>query len=145
MDIHHCTACGSCREKVECIFHDDMTSLYELLPVADAVTVSTPVYFTSVPGPFKTMLDRFQPFWEKKQNTTTEGSIPLFIIMTAGSDDFDLFEKASLTVRHAFSTIDARLRVEDSFFLNDTDGNDSVPLEEMLEKAKPFLSSLNII
>jgi multimeric flavodoxin WrbA len=53
-----CVACGPDATSGYCIFHDDLDRVYELLERAHAVVVGSPVYFDSVSGPLKILIDR---------------------------------------------------------------------------------------
>ena len=58
--IQHCTGCDSCVRKKPCpqSANDDMPKLEEELRNADAIIISAPSYFTSVPGILKDFIDR---------------------------------------------------------------------------------------
>jgi len=61
-----CTSCGGCEKTGECVLKDDMTDIYRLLRQTDHILVASPIYFWSLPGRFKCMIDRCQAFWRKK-------------------------------------------------------------------------------
>ena len=46
--------------------HDGMDAVYGLLDAADALVVSTPVYFATVPAVLKALYDRCQPYWARR-------------------------------------------------------------------------------
>lgn len=56
--IAPCTACGICRDEEMCPIDDDMQHVYRKLKEADAIIVSSPVYFGSVTAQVKAMFDR---------------------------------------------------------------------------------------
>ena len=57
--IKPCVACGAdAAPGGYCIFHDDMDDVYALLERAHAVVVGSPVYFDTVSGPLKLLIDR---------------------------------------------------------------------------------------
>jgi NAD(P)H-dependent FMN reductase len=58
LDIRPCAACGPDATPGYCIFHDDMDPVYALLERAHAVVVASPVYFDTVSGPLKLLMDR---------------------------------------------------------------------------------------
>jgi multimeric flavodoxin WrbA len=58
MNIKPCIACGPDATTGYCIFHDDMDRVYALLERAHAVVVGSPIYFDSVSGPLKLLIDR---------------------------------------------------------------------------------------
>lgn len=56
--VKPCVACGPDATAGFCIFHDDMDGVYEALERAHAVVVGSPVYFDTVSGPLKLLIDR---------------------------------------------------------------------------------------
>jgi len=63
LEIRPCQACGGCWETGQCVVQDDMQELYRRFELADHLVVASPLYFTSLPGHLKSMIDRFQCFW----------------------------------------------------------------------------------
>lgn len=59
--IGGCRACYGCRKTMECVQKDDMTELLDKMVVADVIVLATPVYFYSMDGQMKTMIDRTLP------------------------------------------------------------------------------------
>jgi multimeric flavodoxin WrbA len=58
LDIHYCTACGTCYAKGECIHDDDFPMLFEKMLDADGIVLGSPNYINQVTAQLKTMLDR---------------------------------------------------------------------------------------
>jgi multimeric flavodoxin WrbA len=58
LDIHYCTACGTCYAKGECIHDDDFPALLEKMLDADGIVLGSPNYIQQVTAQLKTMLDR---------------------------------------------------------------------------------------
>lgn len=63
LDIRPCLGCFSCWNKTpgQCCIQDDMTQVIEKLLWADVMIWSFPLYYFSVPGPLKTLIDRQLP------------------------------------------------------------------------------------
>lgn len=57
--INYCTGCGTCinREKA-CSQKDDMGEILEKMVEADVIVMATPVYFYTMNGQMKTLIDR---------------------------------------------------------------------------------------
>jgi len=54
-----CLGCDLCRKRDwECVQHDDMHSLYELIEAADVIVLVTPLYFLTVSAQLKAFIDR---------------------------------------------------------------------------------------
>ena len=58
LDIHYCTACGTCYAKGECVFDDDYPMLLAKMLDADGIVLGSPNYINPVTAQLKTMLDR---------------------------------------------------------------------------------------
>lgn len=63
LDIQPCLGCFSCwnRTPGKCCIRDDMSSVIENLLWADVILWSFPLYYFSVPGGMKTLMDRMLP------------------------------------------------------------------------------------
>jgi len=61
LKIGGCRACYGCRKTKECVQKDDMTKLLDKMVTADVIVLATPVYFYSMDGQMKTMIDRTLP------------------------------------------------------------------------------------
>jgi multimeric flavodoxin WrbA len=62
-DITPCRSCWGCWETGQCVVQDHMQELYLRFSEVDHILVCSPVYFTSIPGHLKVLIDRFQCFW----------------------------------------------------------------------------------
>lgn len=59
--IAPCMACYGCRGTKTCVQKDDMGELLEKMVEADVLVLATPVYFYSMDGQLKIMIDRTLP------------------------------------------------------------------------------------
>ena len=58
-EINYCTGCGSCaREGKGCSQKDDMAEVLDKMITADVIVMATPVYFYTMSGQMKTLIDR---------------------------------------------------------------------------------------
>ena len=58
MKIAPCDGCMTCHQSGECRIKDDMQKVYEKLLAADGIILGSPVYFWSISGQAKTLMDR---------------------------------------------------------------------------------------
>jgi len=58
MTIAPCDGCGACFKTGECIIKDDMDNIYSEMVNADGIIWATPVYFWSMTGLTKVVMDR---------------------------------------------------------------------------------------
>ena len=63
LKITPCDSDSFCRKNGTCYIKDDMQLVYKKLKAADAIIISSPVYFGSVTAQLKAMIDRCQVFW----------------------------------------------------------------------------------
>lgn len=61
LKIGGCRACYGCRKTKECVQKDNMTDLLDKMVAADVIVLATPVYFYSMDGQMKIMIDRTLP------------------------------------------------------------------------------------
>lgn len=59
--IGGCMACYGCRNTAKCVQKDDMEGILDQLVEADVIVLATPVYFYSMDGQMKTLIDRTLP------------------------------------------------------------------------------------
>ncbi len=122
-----------------------MTPLYDLMEDADLVTISSPVYFSSLPGPIKTMIDRFQVIWEKRrrgESRKAEGR-GLFIA-SAGADYTGMFIPSVTVIRHLFNSMGISYDEKDFLLFTsmDTLRSGKVPeviLQRVLHTGKSYI------
>ncbi len=62
-NIAPCKDCRYCWHKKGCSIHDGMDEVYRLLEECDNVVLASPMYFHSVTGKLKALIDRFQVYW----------------------------------------------------------------------------------
>lgn len=56
--IRYCTGCGACNAKKPCPQRDDMAEVLEKMIACDVIVMATPVYFYTMNGQMKTLIDR---------------------------------------------------------------------------------------
>ncbi len=87
LNIHHCTGCEACQETGSCVLRDDMTRMYEALDQSDWVVLVSPMYFNSVSGILKVLIDRCQVYWSRKfvlKRPPIKAGRRGFLLMSAG-------------------------------------------------------------
>ena len=118
MMVHPCTGCGQCDNDAKCAF-DDMHSLYLSLLKADLVTISFPLYFSSLPGPLKNIIDRCQLLWcaEPDASKTKKG----IVCITAGSDYKEILMPSHRVISHFMKSIGGHFESTNSIFFPSLD------------------------
>ena len=68
-NIHYCTGCGTCfNGSKACPQQDDMREILEKMIQADVIVMATPVYFYSMAGQMKTLIDRTCARYQELKN-----------------------------------------------------------------------------
>jgi FMN-dependent NADH-azoreductase len=85
-----------------------MQQVYKELIEADFLAVASPVFFTTVSGYLKALIDRCQRFWslkyEHKKRIVTKNRKGIFI-STAGSGSKDIFNCPKKVIRSLFDVL----------------------------------------
>lgn len=109
-DVSPCIDCRYCWKKRGCSIKDCMQEIYPKMDEADNIIIAAPVYFNTIPGKMKVLIDRFQVYWASqvrgdKAETFTKKGASLFV---GGAPPFEnQFLGAELVTKglfHDFST-----------------------------------------
>ena len=74
--IAPCLACYGCRNTGVCVQKDDMAAILDKLVEADVLVLATPVYFYSMDGQLKTLIDRTCPGTQRSGTRRSTSSPP---------------------------------------------------------------------
>jgi multimeric flavodoxin WrbA len=67
--INYCTGCGTCQSNGgKCVKKDDMAEILNKMIAADVIVMATPVYFYTMNGQMKTLIDRTCPRYTEISN-----------------------------------------------------------------------------
>lgn len=103
--INFCKGCLACNTTLKCVIDDDSREITEKMLNADILVFATPVYYYSVCGQLKTLLDRANPLFASDYKFRD-----IYLLATATEDEaetvkgtetavqgwIDCFEKANL-------------------------------------------------
>lgn len=111
-NIKPCGGGGRCHKTGICYIKDDMTAIYKKLKNADAIIVASPVYFGSLPGQLKIMIDRCQSIWaenfiikKKKPRLAKKG---IFLSVSSHKNE-SFFENSRQIIEIFFMVLGIRL------------------------------------
>jgi multimeric flavodoxin WrbA len=108
LDLSPCRECRVCSRTGECIIGDDMQDIYRILTDADFIAVASPVFFTTVSGYLKAIIDRCQRFWslkyEHKKNIIKKKRGGIFICVS-GSERESIFDCPKKVIRSFFDVL----------------------------------------
>lgn len=91
--INYCKGCLGCVSSGECVIHDDMSGILEDMVDADVIVFASPIYFNTISGQMKTMIDRLTP--KARQLNDKD----YYFLFSAASDNQKLLEPAVCELR----------------------------------------------
>ena len=62
-DVKPCMDCRYCWKTKACVIKDGMQDIYQKIEEADNILLASPMYFHSITGKMKALIDRFQVYW----------------------------------------------------------------------------------
>ena len=86
-NINYCIGCGACYKTGKCVQKDDMAEVLQKMVDADVIVISTPVYFYTMDGQVKTLIDRTVARYTEINNKE------FYFIATAADDSEKLMER----------------------------------------------------
>lgn len=124
LDIKYCTGCNYCSIEPGCIQKDDMQSIYKDIDTSDVIILAAPVYFNSVNGLVKNMIDRCQVYWALKYSLGQdykrgENRIGVFLSVGGAPYTHDQFLGTLPVVDLFFKAINAEYK--GNYFISNTD------------------------
>ena len=122
--VRGCIACGYCNKNGRCAFNDDIVNgLADKIKSADGLIIGTPVYYASVSGPLKCVLDRL--FYSSRGGFAFKPAAAVAVARRAGTlTAFDEINKY-------FSI--SNMPIVTSSYWNNVHGVNSVDAEKDLE------------
>ena len=86
--INYCAGCGACQSNGgKCVQKDDMAEALDKMIAADVIVMATPVYFYTMNGQMKTLIDRTCSRYAEISNKE------MYFIMTAAVEEKELLER----------------------------------------------------
>ncbi len=86
--INHCLACGACQSNGgKCVQKDDMAEVLDKMIAANVIVMATPVYFYTMNGQMKTLIDRTYSRYTEISNKE------MYFIVTAATGSKQAMER----------------------------------------------------
>ncbi len=112
-NISPCLDCRFCWKEKACAIKDNMSEIYDKLENADVVVLASPMYFHTVTGKMKIILDRLQVYWAGfvRGDRDTYSNKTSVILMCGGAPSFDnQFLGGELVLKGVSGDINATLK-----------------------------------
>lgn len=110
LDVNPCLACGGCEDSGRCRAEDGMATVFRAFFDHPLVVIAAPVYFGSLPGHLKNLIDRFQCAWVAKYRLHRpwfeEGNGRRgYLLSVSALDRRAFYEHSSAPVKALFRTL----------------------------------------
>ena len=92
--IHFCKGCLACNKTLKCVIDDDSREITEKMLNADVIAFATPVYYYSVCGQLKTLLDRANPLFASDYKFRD-----IYLLATAAEDEVETVKGTETAVQ----------------------------------------------
>jgi multimeric flavodoxin WrbA len=86
LDIRPCTACLLCSEEEKCPINDDLLPIYHKMKEADAIILSSPVYYGSATALIKALIERAGYISRSQRAFAGKVGGPLVVARRAGKN-----------------------------------------------------------
>lgn len=118
-----------------------MMLIYEALECCSHVSFSFPLYFSSMPGPLKNLIDRCNLLWMRRRlNAAAPAQQKGIVIATAGSVYRDMFNPSMTVVSHLMNSFKGKLDRESSICIPGLDTAEGISAYEQLISDKAELT-----
>lgn len=91
-NIGYCRGCYACKTLGRCVQKDDAEGIAEKMVAADVIVFGTPVYFYTMSGQLKVLIDRLVPHYEKVR-------ADIYMFATAWDPDLRMLELTLESIR----------------------------------------------
>lgn len=90
-DVKPCMDCRYCWKTKACAIKDGMQDIYQKVEEADNILLASPMYFHSITGRLKTLIDRLQVYWagHVRQDMPEHNIKHGAILMVGGAPSFE--------------------------------------------------------
>ncbi len=127
--INFCKGCFACQKLGKCIIKDDASEIVEKMLNADVICWATPVYYYSVSGQMKTLIDRANSLYSSNYKFRE-----VYLLLTATENESFTKEGAIKACQGWVDCFD-NVELKDTLFVGDvTDPNDILN-NPLLDKA----------
>lgn len=128
-NIGFCKGCMACLKSNHCIIHDDAAIIIDKMYHANVIVFATPVYYYSVSGQLKTMLDRANPLYGSDYAFTS-----VYLLAAAAENGPDTI-KGTIKTIHGWVDCFDRCQLVDTIFAGGVNDVNDIIGHPALDKA----------
>lgn len=93
-NLAFCKGCLACQKIGKCVIDDDANAIADKMKQADVIAFASPVYYYSISGQLKTMIDRVNSLYPKDYKFRD-----IYFLATAAEDEEETFEGAEKAIQ----------------------------------------------
>lgn len=127
--IGFCKGCLACLKSSRCVIQDDAAEIVHKMYEADVLVFATPVYYYSISGQLKTMLDRANPLYG-----TGYAFTKVYLLATAAEAEIAAVE-GSIKAVQGWVDCFSRCKLVDTIFAGGVGGIGEIVGHSALEKS----------
>lgn len=128
--INFCMGCMVCQGTLKCVIDDDAISIAEKAKSADVLVFVSPVYYYSISGQLKTLLDRLNPLYPSDYNFRD-----VYFLATAADGDESAMEGPEKDIVGWVECFE-KARLAGTVFCGGVDGKGEIKGNNALNKAR---------
>lgn len=135
LKISPCTACDMCWNPEPCVFKDDMSKVFDILPESNLIIFASPIYWWNVTSYLKIVIDRLYPLASAKSPINLSGKKAAIVFVFA-DDDPTTADSANIMFDRIFEYL--KLKDVGRLILPGLWKKGEAENEKVLEKIKDF-------
>ena len=128
--IGFCRGCLACQKTGRCVIDDDANAIRQKMHDADTIVWATPVYYYSVSGQMKTMIDRSNPLYGSDYKFTD------IYLLAAAAEDEPTTASGATTALQGWIDCFERARLAGVVFAGGVNERGDIAGHPALEKAR---------
>ncbi len=132
LSINYCHGCLACTKLGRCVQKDDANELNVKLHDADVIAFATPIYYYSISGQLKTMLDRANPLYDSDYKFTD------IYLLAAAAEDEDYTVEGTKTAVQGWIDCFERAKLCGTVFAGGVNAVGDIAEHKALEEAYSF-------
>jgi len=129
-EIAFCRGCLACQKTHRCVIGDDAVEICRKMHDADVIVWATPIYYYSVSGQMKTMIDRANPLYDTDYHFRET-----YLLASAAEDEETAVEGAVKTLQGWVDCF-PQVRLKDVIFADGVNDPGDIEGHPALEKAR---------
>jgi multimeric flavodoxin WrbA len=109
MNINDCLGCYGCMKNGQCVQKDDMTKIYDSLERSEVIVFASPIYWGTVPGTMKKLIDRLFAYYFGENRTRLKGkkAITIAPLNQLAKEETDMIQKTYKMIFDSYGILSA--------------------------------------